>query len=234
MLFDLRARGRKNVVKVVYLILAILLGGGLVFFGIGSDVSGGLFDAFGDRNGGGNTTQEQIERAQERTQERPRDAAAWAALARLQYQDAGAGARRDDQTGQFTDEGRQKLAEAARSWERYLRLRPENRDPNLAIQFAQAYGPGALNQPDRAVAAYEIYAERQEPSTGVFSQLAQYAYLAGQTRKGDLAADRAVELADKDQRKQVRKSLDDLKQQIATQQAQAAASTAPVAPSGTP
>ena len=46
MLFDLRGRGRRRAVKIIYLGLAILLGGGLVFFGVGGNVQGGLFDAF--------------------------------------------------------------------------------------------------------------------------------------------------------------------------------------------
>jgi hypothetical protein len=50
MLFDLRGAGRRTTIKIVYLSLAVLMGGGLVLFGIGGDVSGGLFDAFGERN----------------------------------------------------------------------------------------------------------------------------------------------------------------------------------------
>ena len=34
MLFDLRARGRRRAIKVIYLFLAVLMGGGLVFFGL--------------------------------------------------------------------------------------------------------------------------------------------------------------------------------------------------------
>ena len=48
MLFDLRGRGRRRTVQVIYLSLALLMGGGLVLFGIGSDQSGGLVDAFSD------------------------------------------------------------------------------------------------------------------------------------------------------------------------------------------
>ena len=48
MLFDLQVR-RRRVVQATYLGLAILMGGGLVFFGIGGDVQGGLFDAIGER-----------------------------------------------------------------------------------------------------------------------------------------------------------------------------------------
>src|SRR5256886_6259674 len=55
MLFDLRGRGRRRTIQAIYVTLAILMGGGLVFFGIGGNTSGGLFDAFksGGRGGGG-------------------------------------------------------------------------------------------------------------------------------------------------------------------------------------
>ena len=53
MLFDLRGRGRRNTIKVIYVSLAILMGGGLVFFGIGGDVSGGLVDAITERGATG-------------------------------------------------------------------------------------------------------------------------------------------------------------------------------------
>ena len=46
MLFDLRGRGRRRAVQAIYLGLAILMGGGLVLFGIGGATSGGLLDAF--------------------------------------------------------------------------------------------------------------------------------------------------------------------------------------------
>ena len=46
MLFDLRGRGRRRTIQAIYLSLAILMGGGLVLFGIGGEVQGGLFDAF--------------------------------------------------------------------------------------------------------------------------------------------------------------------------------------------
>ena len=73
MLFDLRGRGRRRTVQVIYLILALLLGGGLVLFGIGGDVQGGLFDAFRDNQG--NAT-EQIEKRVDSAEKRDRRAAA--------------------------------------------------------------------------------------------------------------------------------------------------------------
>src|SRR3989442_11281142 len=103
MLFDLRGR-RRRAVQATYLTLALLMGGGLVLFGIGGNTSGGLFDAFKNdvRQGGGGTTfEKRIKTAQARATANPKDAAAWAALAKLRYQQAGA-VGYDQNTGQFT------------------------------------------------------------------------------------------------------------------------------------
>jgi len=97
--FDLRGRGRRRTVQVIYVTLAILLGGGLVLFGIGGATSGGLLDAL-QGNGGGGSASSQIDKsvkaAEKRTKANPSDAAAWAALARTRYQAAGVG----DEPGQ--------------------------------------------------------------------------------------------------------------------------------------
>ena len=55
MLFDLRGSGRRRVVKVVYITLAFLMGGGLVLFGIGGGgaLPGGLVDAITQGGSGG-------------------------------------------------------------------------------------------------------------------------------------------------------------------------------------
>jgi hypothetical protein len=50
MLFDLRGK-RRRAVQATYLTLAVLMGGGLVLFGIGGS-GGNIFDAF-DCGGGG-------------------------------------------------------------------------------------------------------------------------------------------------------------------------------------
>src|SRR3954469_16275541 len=55
MLFDLRGR-RRRAVQATYLTLAVLMGGGLVLFGIGGSVSGGLLDAFKSGSGNGEDT----------------------------------------------------------------------------------------------------------------------------------------------------------------------------------
>src|SRR4051794_41954297 len=56
MLFDLRGGGRRRTVQIVYIALAVIMGAGLVLFGIGGAVSGGLVDAITNGGGGGPAT----------------------------------------------------------------------------------------------------------------------------------------------------------------------------------
>ena len=59
----------------------------------------------------------------------------------------------------------------------------------------KVYSPGALNEPDKAVAAQEVITEVR-PKARTFATLAVLAYDAGQTRKGDLARQKALDLSD--------------------------------------
>jgi hypothetical protein len=114
MLFDLRGKGRRRTVQVIYLSLAILMGGGLVLFGIGGATSGGLFDAFNSNSGGGGNSDATaaIERtettAQNATEANPKDAAAWARLVKARFQLAGAN-EGVDANGAWTAAGKKRL-----------------------------------------------------------------------------------------------------------------------------
>ena len=72
MLFDLRGSGRRTTVKVVYVTLAILMGGGLVFFGIGGDVNGGLFDAISGSSSGQSSDEDTFVKKANARSARPR------------------------------------------------------------------------------------------------------------------------------------------------------------------
>jgi hypothetical protein len=235
MLFDLRGRGRRRTVQVIYITLAVLMGGGLIFFGIGGSVSGGLFDAIGltgnsSSSGGGNDILAKQEKtAQRRVRVNPADATAWATLARLHYQQAGQGDNYDQGSGQFKTGGRRELRQAAAAWERYLKLQQAKPDPNLAALMVQAYAPTALNQPLAGVQAAEIVADAR-PSAQAFFQLAVFAYAAGQTRKGDLASQKAVQKTPAADRPSVKSQLDAIKKQGGPSTGSAGASS--VSPSG--
>jgi len=229
MLFDLRGRGRRRTVQAVYLTLAVLLGGGLILFGIGGDTQGGLVDAFTSdtQDNSGGIYAERIEAAEKRVQANRQDPAAWAALAKAQYQRISA-EEYDQNVGGFTPEGRAELATVRRSWNEYLKLDPQTPDDSLAIQMVQVLGDGGLRDYPAAVRAMEIVTEQREPATGLYQQLAYLAYAAGQNRKGDLAADRAVELAPKEDRASIEQNLEAAK----TQAAQAAVQEATQGASG--
>jgi len=225
MLFDLQGK-RRRVIQATYLTLAVLMGGGLVLFGIGGDVQGGLFDAFSDRSdtGEGNPISERrLETAEERLRTRPNDPAALAELTRARFQLAGADV--DPNTGVYLPEARPDLQAAAGAWERYLATDPEPVDESLARVMIQVYAFG-LNQPAKASQAAEIVAEA-DPSSPTFLSFAQYAALAGQQRKADLAGKRAVALAPPKQRKRVKDNVEALEAQVAAQQAGAGGGGAP-------
>jgi tetratricopeptide (TPR) repeat protein len=219
MLFDLQSRGRRTAVKIVYLALAVLIGGGLVLFGVGTGTGGGgLLDIFNsDTQDTSSQISETEKKAQRAVRLNPQDAAAWASLARARYLRAGQGDNFNETEGTFTAQGQRQLRSAEQAWERYLALRPARPDANVARLMAQAYA--SLNEPDGAAAALEIVTE-EDPSSAAFSQLATYAYAAGQDRKGDLAAAKAVELAPEAQKRSVRVTLERTKREIAQQQVQ--------------
>jgi hypothetical protein len=228
MLFDLRGAGRRTTVKVVYLMLAVLMGGGLVLFGIGGDVSGGLVDAITERGGSSDSSgafEDRVRDAERRTQTQPQNAAAWAELARARFQVATTGDGFNQQTFQFTDEGKAQLQQAAAAWERHLSLDPKPPDDGVASVMVEAYGPTGLNEPEKAVRAQEVITEAR-PQSETFAQLAVLAYTAGQTRKGDLARQEALDRAEKADRNVLKSQLDQAKQQALQQQVQQATENA--------
>jgi hypothetical protein len=225
MLFDLRGRGRRRTVQAIYLGLAILMGGGLVLFGIGSSSSGGgILDAVVGDSGSGDTATKTIDKrirsALAKTRVHPQEAAGWAEVARLRFQRAGIDGIVDDPTtgeSSYTAKGKAKLSLAAEAWERYLALDPKTPDAQVARLMAQAYDKGGLNVPVKAERAMQIVTEAEDPpSSNLFAQLARLAYLAGDKTTGDLAADRAVKLAPAGDRKSLRTALDGLKTQGTT------------------
>jgi tetratricopeptide (TPR) repeat protein len=210
MLFDLRGRGRRRTVKVIYLSLAILMGGGLVLFGIGGNTSGGLFDAIQGNSGSVNANdvfKKRVETFEKRVQANPSDAEAWKQLASIRFQNATSGDNYDQGTQAYTVKGKNELRRASTSWQRYLSLEPKQPDDRLANQMVQAYGPAGLRQYDEAVKAMEIVIDNRDPTYQLYAQLAVYAHGAKQTRKAKLAEDKAVELAPKAQRKTIREQI---------------------------
>jgi hypothetical protein len=210
MLFDLQGK-RRRVVQGTYLMLAVLMGGGLALVGVGSDIQGGLLDAFGggSNNGNGNSVvQKRVDANQKKAAVSPRNAALRKALSRDYYQLATGQASAD---GTFPAEAKDELRKSASNWQAYLALNPPKPDASLARVALQVYNPGALNKPSQAEEAARLIAQ-EESTVNAYLNLVQYATLAKDTRTADLAATKAVDLAPAAQRKQVKAQIKQLKQ----------------------
>jgi hypothetical protein len=225
MLFDLQGK-RRRLVQGTYLVLAILLGGGLVLFGVGSgSVSGGLFDAITgkDSNSSSGTNSaitKRIQTDQKALKIDPNNQQALEDLVRSHYQLATDDA--DANTGAFGDKGKQELAKADTAWKHYVKVTKTPSD-SLASLMLQAYSQGGLNKPADAADAAELIAAAR-PSAQAYLTLMSFATQAGQTRTADLAGQKAIDLAPKAQKKLV-------KQQVEAAKAQAGSSAA-TQPSG--
>jgi hypothetical protein len=225
MLFDLKGK-RRRTVQGVYLMLAILMGVGLVAFGIGSGVNGGLSDLFGSGNGsnkGDEVIQKKIDTAEKQLQANPTNASALAEVIRGHYQLATVDS---NEQGQFTEDAADDLREAVTAWERYIAANPKKPDLGLARVMVQAYSglaqiPGAEQTAvtrywGGAASAVELIAA-DKPNPDNYIALVQYATLAGQTRKADLAGKKAVSLAPKNQRKAIEQKVAATKAQAQSQ-----------------
>ena len=207
MLFDLRGR-RRRAVQVTYLMLALLMGGGLVLFGVGGDVSGGLVDAFkgGGGSSGDSVLNDQIEKQEERLQANPRNEVVLQALVRNYY--AKATQARESGTA-FPPEAKDDLRKAGAYWNRYASV-ADKPNPATAGYALQIYDASALNKPKEAQRAASVLAEAGN-DTASYLRLVSYAARAGDTRTADLAGQKAVDLAPKAQKKLVEKQVEALK-----------------------
>ncbi len=198
MLFDLRSRRRRRAVQAVYLSLAVLMGGGLVLFGVGAGNGfGGILNAF-TGNGSGNAQKsvvsQQEKQASAQTRADPTNAQAWGSLLQAQWTAAGQSPDYSTSTNSFTAAGKQELTKATNSWQRYLAL-TKSPDPNLAVLAARAYG--ALGNYSGAAGAWGVETQTSPAEAKGYECLAVTAYAAKNTRVGDLASSKALSMLSK-------------------------------------
>src|SRR5579864_5336330 len=135
MLFDLRGRGRRRTVQGVYLGFAILIGGGLVLFGVGTGTGGGgLLNGIGGGGGGNgqNVVSQQEQTALKAVKANPNSPAAWSQLVQARYTSAGEGNNFNSTTNTFTASGKRELNKTVQAWQHYLQL-TKSPDSNLAV-----------------------------------------------------------------------------------------------------
>ena len=218
MLFDLQGK-RRRVVQVVYAVLAALFFISFVGFGIGSDVSGGIFDALGVGGDGSSSSspqyEEDIEEQEKKVDKDPKDTQALEELTRLHFL-AVQSLLETDEAGNpvITDDANVEFDESAQAWEKYLKIENDP-DPNTAGLAVNSYV--YLNDAEGAARTQEIIAE-DRPSQGSYSNLAYYLYFAGDFGAGDAAAAKAVAEADPSQKKTVERQLEQIAEQTKKQQ----------------
>jgi tetratricopeptide (TPR) repeat protein len=203
MLFDLRGRGRRRTVQVIYLSLAILMGGGLILFGIGGATSGGLVDAItgsSDTKTDTSVYEKKIERLEKQLRLNPKNEQALAELARAQVQQASI-VGYDQNTGTYDKEGIEGLQAAGQTWERYLDLEPAKPDGGLASLMVASYSSSALNDPQQAARALDVVIDARGGSGALYSQLAVLQYAAGNVRRSVIAERQALKRTPPQRRK---------------------------------
>jgi hypothetical protein len=211
MLFDLRGRGRRRTVKFIYIGLALLMGVGLVGFGIGSAGSGGGLLSAATNNEGSSSTSfaSKIKKYEKLTKQQPKNPAAWEGLTKNLLHEAG-GEQYVTSRGLVTSKGKQLFERAAASWSSYIALNPRKPSPELAQLMLSVYGEGGLNQPNQAIRVLE-YIVAARPIATYYAQMAIYAYRVKNTRLGDLSSTKAVSLAPATQKIRLKRELAEVK-----------------------
>jgi tetratricopeptide (TPR) repeat protein len=223
-LFDLRDPRRRAAIKVIYGTLAVLMGGGLIFFGIGSDAQGGLSEIFGGGGGSANEAfEDQINEAEDQVDAQPCNEQALLSLVTLNVQAGGQQAEGiDEATGYpiLSTDSEDSYAQAAEAWARYLRCKPKNPDDGAALQLADAYFVSAVNAGSAAEAQTDLEnaAEVQQvavdanPIVGNLNRLATYLFLAGRFEQAQQVVDELIAKNPK-QANAIRKQFEQLEEQ---------------------
>lgn len=231
MLFDLRGRGRRRTVQVIYLGLALIFLLGFVGFGVGvGGGGGGLINALTENNGGGSASfASKVAKAQKAVKHEPSNPKAWGNLIEAQLHQASEEKYSNATTGEYTGKGKELLTQVSHSWDTYLTLEPHHPSPILAQRMLSVYGEGGLNQPAAEVAALQIVIPTKPTSAALYAELAEAAYKAHNVSQGDLASAKAVSLAPAAERKRVKAALESIKQNPS---ANASSSSGATVPSG--
>lgn len=218
MLFDVRGK-RRHVIRVVYAILALLMGASL-FLVVGPFNIANLI-------GGSATTEtakvlvEQAERAEAKASREPDNPNLLLSVARTRVAAGNVQAETNPQTGQpeLTPEAAASYEKAAEAWSLYLK-KTEEPSPSGAALMAGAFFTLAENQGEAqaieesiedAAEAQRIAAEAQ-PSVGTLTTLAIYEYFDGNFAAGDKAAKEAQAKAPAAQSKEIKKQMAEYRQ----------------------
>lgn len=214
LVFDTRGR-RKHVVRVVYAILALLMGASL-FLVVGPFNIGNLLGTSGTTSGT-KILNEQAERTEAKLRRDPTSEALLLSLTRTRATAANGATEVNPETGAtvYTVEGHEELSRAAEAWSRYLKQTKEP-NPSTALLMSRAYFSlaetsrsleEAVANVDKAASTQRISAEAQ-PSINSLTNLAIYEFYAGNFAAGNKATKEAeAKAATKAEAKEVGKQM---------------------------
>lgn len=211
MLFDIRGR-RKHVVRVVYAILALLMGASL-FLVVGPFNIGNLV-------GNGSTTsaakvlQEQAEKTEKKLVREPENEDLMVALTRSRLSAANSLTEVNSETGEtlYTPEGRQELQRGIEAWNTYLKQADEPKASVAALVSQGYFGLAqtsasfeeAIENLKGAAKTQQIAAESQ-PTVNSLTTLAIYEFYSGDFKAGEKAVKKAEAKAGKAQAQEISK-----------------------------
>ncbi len=208
MLFDLRSRGRRRAVVVIYLGLAILIGGGLILFGVGTGTGGGgLLNGLtgnGSSSGQSNAVDQATKAALKLTRLNPSSASAWSQLEQAYWEAAHQSSDYDSSTGAYSTDGTKQLANATDAWQRYVSL---TKAPSADAAFLAAEAYAAQSRYSEEASAWQYVIASDPRAAKGYECLAFSAYAAKDTRVGNIAAQKAIKLAPKLDRLQLEQDL---------------------------
>jgi hypothetical protein len=212
MLFDLRGRGRRRTVRILYTGLALLMGVGLVGFGIGGGFgSGGIVNSLTNNEGGSSAGySSQIKKYRKLTVEQPSNASAWENLAKYLYHEAG-NEPYTTSAGEVTSKGKELFKEVSQAWNSYTALNPPKPNAELAQLMESVYSEEGLDEPAKEVEVLQIAVADRPTDAALYAQLAEYAYKAHNVPIGDLASEKAVNLVPATEKKKLEDELAEVK-----------------------
>ncbi len=200
MLFDTRGK-RRHVIRVVYAILALLMGASLFLvvgpFNLGELVGGS------DSGSASEVFEDQAVRIEGRLAKDPQDEALLLALtrARINAGNSQLGGLTETEAPTMSPEARKEFQAALEAWGRYLKQvgdEPSSTAAQLVagtfFQLAERGSTGLEELQEniaQAVKAQRIVAE-QQPNVGTLSTLAIYEYFHGNFAAGDKAEKKAI------------------------------------------
>ena len=202
MLFDLQSRRRRTAVKIIYLLLAVLMAGGLVLFGVGAgNGNGGFLNSL--TGGSSNSTSssipaavtKELKTAQKQVTASPDSASAWANLMEARWRVAGSGKNYNSNLEEYTKSGVTELGQVLTAWDKYSSLAKGKATETASLEAATAYI--FTGNYTGASTAWQAFIAAEPNEVKGYECLSLSAYAAKQKNIGQQAATKALALTPK-------------------------------------